>query len=71
MKRIQWLAFDPPDLGPGHAPLRETAWWRRVVERLGLASRWKEIGYLLARLPLGVLTFVVSTVVWSSGVAGG
>jgi signal transduction histidine kinase len=50
-------------------PLRGRTWWRRLVERVRSGPRWREVGYALLRLPLGVLTSVLSLVAWSGSVA--
>jgi len=46
-------------------PLEATSWWRRLLERARSGSRWREIGHALLALPLSVLAFAVSAVVWS------
>jgi signal transduction histidine kinase len=50
-------------------PLRGRNWWRRLGERVRSGPRWREVGYALLRLPLGVLTSVLSLVAWSGSVA--
>lgn len=52
-----------------HPPLQATGWWRRLLERMGSASRWREIAYLLVLLPLGCVTFAVTAAVWSGALA--
>src|SRR5947209_10364521 len=52
-----------------HPPLQAAGWWRRLLERLRSASRWREIAYLLVLLPLGCITFAVTAAVWSAGLA--
>jgi signal transduction histidine kinase len=44
-------------------------WWQRLGERLRSSARWKEIGYGLLRLPLGLLTAVLAMFAWSGSVA--
>lgn len=43
--------------------------WGRFLERFGSADRWKEIGYLLLRFPLGLLTTVVVMAAWCCSAA--
>ena len=45
------------------------SWWRRLWERLRSPARWREIGYAVLRLPLGVLTSTVALVAWCGSVA--
>jgi signal transduction histidine kinase len=60
------LGLDLPD---PHGPLAAASWWRRLVERLGSATRWREVAYLLALLPVGCATFALSVATWSAGMA--
>jgi signal transduction histidine kinase len=50
-------------------PLQATSWWRRVLERARSAARWKEVGYCLLLLPLGVLNIVLATAAWCGSLA--
>jgi signal transduction histidine kinase len=51
------------------APLQAGSWWGRLVERLRSLPRWKEMGYLLLLLPLGLFTWVTTVVVWCGSAA--
>jgi signal transduction histidine kinase len=50
-------------------PLQSDAWWRRLLERAKSGARWKEVGYLLLLLPLGVLNIVVVLAAWCGSLA--
>jgi signal transduction histidine kinase len=50
-------------------PLQATTWFGRLRERATSKPRWREIGYGLLRLPLGLLTFVLAQTVWCGAVA--
>jgi signal transduction histidine kinase len=50
-------------------PLQRTSWWRRLLDRAKSAARWKEVGYLLLLLPLGVLNLVIVTAAWCGSLA--
>jgi signal transduction histidine kinase len=52
-----------------YPPPAAATWWGRFVERLKSVDRWKEIAYLLALLPLGLVTLVLTTAVVSGGLA--
>jgi signal transduction histidine kinase len=51
------------------APLEAASWWRRLLERARSGARWKEVGYLLLLLPLGVLNVVLVTAAWCGSLA--
>jgi signal transduction histidine kinase len=51
------------------APLQGSSWWRRLLERARSAARWKEVGYLLLLLPLGVLNLVLVVAAWCGSLA--
>lgn len=44
-------------------------WWQRLGERLRSSARWKEIAYGILRLPLGLLTGMLSLLVWCGSAA--
>lgn len=50
-------------------PLTSNGWWKGLLERLGNGARWREYGYCLASLPLGVIAYVVVTSLWSGSLA--
>ena len=41
-----------------------TGWWPRTKAVLLSAATWKEMGHGLLQLPVGVVTYVIATVVW-------
>ena len=57
------------DLANPHPPLPDTNWFGRLWARAKTASRWKEIAYLLAKLPVGVFTYVGVVLSWSFSLA--
>lgn len=57
------------DLVDPVTPLQSPSWWRRVLERARSAARWKEVGYLLLLLPLGLLNLVLVVVAWCGSLA--
>jgi signal transduction histidine kinase len=57
------------DLAPPYPPLPPGSWWSHLVQRVRSGGRWREIGYLLLLLPLGVLTFTVAAVTWCGSLA--
>jgi signal transduction histidine kinase len=57
------------DLPAPHAPYRATTWWGRWKERISSASRWKEIAYHVAHLPVGVVTFALVVATWAGSLA--
>jgi signal transduction histidine kinase len=57
------------DLPDPHPPLRSTSWFRRLWERAKTPSRWREVLYLVASLPLGVAAFVATVVAWAGSLA--
>ncbi len=50
-------------------PLQATSWWRRLLERAKSGARWKEVGYSLLLLPLGILNLVIVTAAWCGSLA--
>ena len=60
------LGVDLPDPVP---PLRSNTWWQRLLERANSGARWKEIGYLLLLLPLGVFTLLFTFGAWCGSLA--
>jgi signal transduction histidine kinase len=53
------------DIDAPHRPLPPKGWWARVKSQLFVASTWREVGYSLLALPVGVATFVVAVASWS------
>lgn len=60
------LGLELPDPVP---PLVGETWWQRLWERLRSASRWREIGYGILLLPLGLLTTGLALLVWCGSAA--
>ena len=56
------LADPIPPTTPG--PL-----WRRFIERITSAPRWKEIGYCIVRLPTGLAFGLGATTLWAGSLA--
>jgi signal transduction histidine kinase len=50
-------------------PLQSRSPWRRLVERVRSAPRWREISYLVLALPRGVFTTVTAGIVWCGSAA--
>lgn len=69
LERTRLHALLGLDLRDPHVPPSAGTWWRRLVEQLGSASRWREVGYLLVLLPLGCVTFALTIASWSAGAA--
>jgi signal transduction histidine kinase len=42
-------------------------WWRRLTARLADPATWKDLAFLLLRLPLGILSFTVTVAVLAVG----
>ena len=53
------------DIDAPHRPLPPKGWWARIKSQLFVASTWREVGYSLLALPVGVATFVVAVASWS------
>jgi signal transduction histidine kinase len=69
MERSRASALLGLELADPVAPLQQTSWWRRLLERARSAARWKEVGYLLLLLPLGLLNLVLVVAVWCGSLA--
>src|SRR5204862_4805166 len=65
LERSRVAALLGVDIESPHAELEGGTWWERWKERLTSSSRWREIAYLVARLPLGLLTTVLVLLDWS------
>jgi len=62
-----FLKVDVP--APYRADPPRDKWWRQHVARFSDPATWREVGYHLLMLPIGILTFTVVVVVWSVGIA--
>jgi signal transduction histidine kinase len=69
LERSRAAALLGIELADPVGPLQSSSWWRRLLERARAGARWKEVGYLLLLLPLGVLNVVVVTVAWCGSLA--
>jgi signal transduction histidine kinase len=64
LERTRFSALLGIELADPIGPLEGKTFWRRWVERLRTPARWREIGYLLLLLPLGVLTSGLTLLAW-------
>jgi signal transduction histidine kinase len=64
IERSRLRALLDLDLESPHPPL-PSGWFRRLWARVKTASRWKEIAYLLLKLPVAVLTYTPVVALWS------
>jgi signal transduction histidine kinase len=69
VERSRYAALLDVELADPVPPLRGDTWWRRLGERVRSGARWREIGYALLRLPLGVLTSTLTLVAWCGSAA--
>jgi signal transduction histidine kinase len=69
VERARAAALLDVDYGSPHAPLKPGSWWNRWWQRVRSASRWREIGYLILRLPVSIVAYVVIVILWSSALA--
>lgn len=45
--------------------LADERWWPRFLRRLRSASTWKQLAYCVLSLPIGVIDFTLTLVLWS------
>ncbi len=57
------------ELADPHEPEPSGSWWTRLKARARSGSRWREIGYLLALLPVAALGALVTLVAWCGSAA--
>jgi signal transduction histidine kinase len=69
VERSRYAALLGVELGDPVPPLQATSLWRRLVERVRSRPRWREIGYGLLRLPLGLATMIPTLAAWSGSAA--
>ncbi len=69
LERSRFAAFEDVDLTDTTALLAGRSWWTRYSKRMRSAARWRELLYLLLRLPVSVVQVFVLTLVWSGSVA--
>jgi signal transduction histidine kinase len=69
VERSRYAALLGVHLADPVPPLRATTWFGRLRERATSRPRWREIGYGLLMLPLGLFTFVTSQLAWCGSAA--
>ena len=50
-------------------PIRPESWWRKVIQVVTSAGRWREIAYHVLHLPLGLVTTSTVMVAWCGSLA--
>jgi signal transduction histidine kinase len=48
---------------PGPAP--GGAWWQPLLQPLRMASTWRQLGYCLLWLPVGIIDFTITVAIWA------
>ena len=69
VERSRYLSLCQVDLSDPAPAVTGTNPWRRFVARIRSASRWRELLYLLLRLPVSALSVVLLVLVWSGSIA--
>jgi signal transduction histidine kinase len=69
VERTRLSALLDVDLPEPHPPLTAKNWFIRLWDRVKTPSRWKEIAYLLVKLPASVVTYVLTFVIWAFALA--
>jgi signal transduction histidine kinase len=69
VERTRFASLLDVELDPPYPPLAKGSFWRHLLDRVKSPGRWREIGYLLLLLPLGVVTFTAATVTWCGSFA--
>ena len=69
VERSRFAAFEDVDLTDTTELLPGRSWWTRYSKRMRSAARWRELLYLLLRLPVSAVQVAVLTIVWSGSVA--
>jgi signal transduction histidine kinase len=68
LERSRSAAFNTP-IADSIPPLTRPSWLGRITERLQSKARWREIGYHLAMLPIGVIGFSLVAAAWCGSAA--
>ena len=68
-ERARYREYCSVDLMDPEPPLGGTSWWSRLLSRLRSPGRWRELLYLLLRLPVSVVLFVVTAGTWAVAIA--
>ena len=69
VERSRYRAFAEVDLSDPAPPLAGTNPWQRFLARLRSPSRWRELLYLLLRLPVSALAVGLTLLVWAGSIA--
>ncbi len=64
-ERLRASALLGLDLVDPVPPLERTNWFARLAERAGSTVRWREIGYHIAMLPVGLVHGLIPLLLWS------
>jgi signal transduction histidine kinase len=65
IERSRLAALLDLELADPHPQLPHANWFARLWSRVKTPSRWKEIAYLLLKLPVAVISFSVTSMVWA------
>jgi signal transduction histidine kinase len=69
VERSRANAFDTEPITDPIPPLTRPSWFGRLAERLRSRPRWREIGYHVALLPVGVIGYALAACVWGGSLA--
>ncbi len=69
VERTRVAALLDLELADPVSPLPQASLWKRWTARFTCPARWKELGYLVLALPVGVVTFSASLAVWCGSAA--
>ncbi len=69
MERSRFAALLDLELRDPVAPLPPVSLWRRWTARFRSPARWREMGYLVLALPVGVVTFSATLAAWCGSAA--
>jgi signal transduction histidine kinase len=69
IERSRAAAFDGEPIADPVPPLTRKGWLRRIGERLRSKPRWREIGYLAALGPVGVIGYALAAGAWGGSLA--
>lgn len=58
MLAMRWLHVDIRPMSPGFKT--RMPWWQNFRDKLSNAMTWKTLAYLLVKLPLGTLSFIIT-----------
>lgn len=70
VERGRILGLTAIDLHDTSAGLEGDTVWRRFLNRLRMANRWKELLYLILRLPISLLFASIVLMLWGAGLTG-